>query len=295
MKQQQPDEASGKRQGETMPGATSDDAASNLNTSAVDDIDESLTKPDWRIWLGLGITVLWLLLLSIYIASTIGWMNIGTAPIERLGNFLEGAFAPLAFLWLVIGYFLQRKELTQNTAAIRMQHVEIQKSAEQAVMQTQALIASEQHVRKQSFLQTADVVRRQLGGISGFLFLSSQGGGEGGVVSAERIAELWSAINNTDPEGFTRSLLQLRFIKSERYAYKLLYGTEIRTRHSSSFIFHLERLLAMAEKCDDDGILRDAMLDTAHGRLYQWMIEARDTPPAGFTYGVYDFDPDSDD
>ena len=42
---------------------------------------------------------------------------------ETLGNFLEGAFAPLAFLWLVIGYFLQKKELVQNTTAIKMQYV----------------------------------------------------------------------------------------------------------------------------------------------------------------------------
>lgn len=266
-----------------------------MSNNPIDEIKKGKPMPDWRIWLGLTITIGWLLLLSIYIAGTIGWMNIGAAPIERLGNFLEGAFAPLAFLWLVIGYFLQKKELNQNTEAIKLQHVEIQKSAEQAVMQTQALIASEQHVRKQSFLQIADVVRRQLGSISGFLFLSSQGGGDDGVVSTERIAELWSAINSTDPEGFTRSLLQLRFTSGERYAYKLLYGTAIRTRHSESFIFHFERLLSSADKCDDEGIIHDAMLGTAHGRLYLWMVDARDRPPTGFTYGVYDFDPDTDD
>jgi hypothetical protein len=67
--------------------------------------------PDWRIWLGLSITTTWLLLLSLYIANSVGWSNIGNEPIQTLGNFLEGAFAPLAFLWLVIGYSLQKKEL----------------------------------------------------------------------------------------------------------------------------------------------------------------------------------------
>ncbi len=109
----------------------------------------SVGGPDWRIWLGLSLTAIWLLILGLYVANTIGWSSIGVAPIETVGNFLEGAFAPLAFLWLVIGYFLQKKELVQNTTAIKMQYVEIQKSADQAVIQSEAIRASELHARKE--------------------------------------------------------------------------------------------------------------------------------------------------
>ncbi len=250
--------------------------------------------PDWRIWLGLSVTTTWLVLLSLYVANSVGWSNIGNEPIQTLGNFLEGAFAPLAFLWLVIGYFLQKKELTQNTDAIKMQYVEIQKSAEQAVIQSKAIRASELHARKQSFLQTAESVKQQLGAIAAFLFLSSQGGaGNNGLVSEERIAELWGSLNNTDPEGFSRSLLQMRFSNGERYAYKLLYGTEIRTRHTNSFMFNFERLLKNAIEADEDGLIKDALLGGAHGRLYLWMTFYKESPPAGFTIGVYDFDPDT--
>lgn len=251
--------------------------------------------PDWRIWLGLGLTVAWLALMSIYIGATVGWGALAHAPMDLMGNFLEGAFAPLAFLWLVIGYFLQKKEITQNTAAIKMQHAEIQKSAEQAAIQSQAMQETERHARMQSFLQMAEVVRRQLGGIAGFLFLSSQGATGSGNVSQETIADMWGKISGADPEGFTRSLLQLRFVHGERYAYKLLYGTAIRTRHSESFVFHFERLLKVATECDDQGIIRDALIGTANGRMYRWMIETRDQPPPGFVQGVYDFDPDSID
>ena len=80
-----------------------------------------------------------------------------------MGNFLEGAFAPLAFLWLVIGYFLQQKELEQNTEALRAQATEIQRTAEQAVIQSQQLQASELHARQETFLQIANAVRGQLG------------------------------------------------------------------------------------------------------------------------------------
>ena len=50
--------------------------------------------PDWLIWLGLVTTITYLGVLAIYVAKSIGWANIGNAPIEIMGNFLEGAFAP---------------------------------------------------------------------------------------------------------------------------------------------------------------------------------------------------------
>lgn len=253
------------------------------------------TAPDWRVWFGLALTIMWLLLLSLYIAETVGWVNIASAPIDIVGNFLEGAFAPLAFLWLVIGYFLQKKEITQNTAAIKMQYVEIQKTADQAVMQTEAIAASEQHARKESFLRIAESVKQQLGAIMGFLFISSQGATGSGVVSDERLSRLWSAMSQNDPEIFSRSMLELQLLRGERYGYKLFYGTPIRTRHTENFIFNFERLLRAAAECDTDGMIHDALLGTANGYVYQRMIALRDNPPEGFTYGVYDFDPDSMD
>ena len=248
---------------------------------------------DWRVFLATAITFLWLILIGWYVSRSIGWANIASAPMEIVGTFLEGAFAPLAFLWLVVGYFLQKKELMQNTDAIKMQYVEIQKSADQAVIQSEAIRAQEVHSRRQSFLQIAESVKQQLGAIAAFLFLSSQGATSSGVVTEERIGELWGSLNNTDPEGFSRSMLQLRFQQGTNYAFKLLYGTPIRTRHCENFIFNFERLLKAAEDSDADFMIRDALMGSAHGRLYLWMIDYRENPPPGFTYGVYDFDPDT--
>ena len=228
---------------------------------------------DWRIWLGLGLTVFWLALLSLYIAETVGWKNIATAPIEQVGSFLEGAFAPLAFLWFVIGYFLQKKELMQNTDAIKMQYVEIQKSAQQAEIQSQVIQASELHARKDSFLRIADSVKQQLGAIMGFLFLSSQGCAGSGIVRNENITKLWRAMSQNDPEVFSRSMLELQFLHGEDYAYKHFYGTAIRTRHSESFIFNFERLIKVAEECDDDGMIKDSLMGSAHGFVYNRMTE----------------------
>jgi hypothetical protein len=90
-------------------------------------------------------------------------------------------------------------------------------------------------------------------------------------------------------------MMEVHFLHGEAYAYKLFYGTEIRTNHSESFIFNFERMIGAAEACDDDGMIRDSLLGSAHGFIYNRMIKFRDNPPPGFTYGTYDFDPDSFD
>jgi hypothetical protein len=250
---------------------------------------------DWRIWLGLILTFTYLVIIGVYVSTVVGWWNFFSEPIELVGSFLEGAFAPLAFLWLVIGYFLQKKELMLNTQAISRQNDVIRQSAEQAVIQSRSIVASELHARKESFLKIAESVKQQLGAIMGFLYISSQSAAGGGLVPEEKISELWSAMSEKDPEIFSRQMLTVQLTHGERYSYKLFYGTPIRTRHINNFIFNFERLLRAAEECDTDGMIHDALLGTGNGYIYSRAVQFRDNPPAGFTPGVYDFDPDSFD
>ncbi len=248
---------------------------------------------DWRIWLGLVLTIVYLAIISVYVSRIVGWNHFFDEPIDTLGQFLEGAFAPLAFLWLVIGYFLQKKELMLNTQAISKQNEVIQQSAEQAVIQSRSIEASELHARKTSFLEIAESVKQQLGAIMGFLYISSQSDAGAGLVPLEKISELWSAMSQRDPEIFSRQMLTIQFAHGERYAYKLFFGTAIRKKHTDNFIFGFERLLDAARKCDTDGMIHDALMGTGHGYIYNRAIMFRDDPPAGFTLGKYDFDPDS--
>ena len=225
--------------------------------------------PDWRIWLGLSLTLFWLLLGGLYISQEIGWNNFSSLKAAELGSFLEGAFAPLAFLWLVIGYFLQQKELEQNTLAIRAQAEEIQRTAEQAVIQTEQMAASEVHARQEAFLQIYRTVRNQLGSVSGFLFISSQSSQADGRVTPEEQSKLFGE-SGQDPELFSRRLLELHIQlagdPAEQYA--LFYGTRVRARHSNTIIYTFERLLNRAEQVDPDRLIRDALLASGHGFLY---------------------------
>lgn len=87
-------------------------------------------KPSkWLMWIGVGITVVYLV--------CVGWLTatrfealLALAPNEW-GDFLAGAFGPLAFLWLVLGYFLQRDELRYSAEALWLQSEELKNSVEQ--------------------------------------------------------------------------------------------------------------------------------------------------------------------
>ncbi len=249
---------------------------------------------DWRILGGLTVTFLYLILMGLYINAEVGWPSFAKLQVERMGSFLEGAFAPLAFLWLVIGYFLQKKELRQNTEAMKMQFVEIQRSAEQATVQAEATSRAELHQRRESYLKLAELVRTQLGYIIALLFLSSQNAeGAEQTVAPERMAELWNVIGRDDPEAFSRELLRLSAVSTREYRFKLFFGTEIRTRHTTTFEHSFSRLLRAAESCDEDDMIRDALFGTAHGALFRRIQQVREDIPAGFEIGRYDFDPDS--
>lgn len=226
---------------------------------------------NWRVWLGLGLTASWLLLGSIYISTSIGWGRIHLLPADQLGSFLEGAFAPLAFLWLVIGYFLQKRELEQNTLALRAQAEEIQRQAEQAVIQSEKLAASEIHARQEVFLQVSRHVRDQLGTIGGLLFLSSQGAGGEGNVSPEEVSRLFAQRAAQDAELFSRMLLEIhvRLQEDPGKQFDLFYGTQTRARHSNNFIFTFERLMHRAEEVDPDFIIRDSLSTSSHGLCYR--------------------------
>ena len=58
---------------------------------------------DWRISFGLVISVVWLAGGAWYmLGAGEGASNLGFSK-DSMGSFLEGVFAPLAFLWLVLG------------------------------------------------------------------------------------------------------------------------------------------------------------------------------------------------
>jgi hypothetical protein len=84
---------------------------------------------DKRFKLGLCITGSWMLGIASLLWFQRGQLA-GMTP-NAWGDFFAGASAPLAFLWLVLGYLQQGEELRQSTEALRLQAEELKNSVEQ--------------------------------------------------------------------------------------------------------------------------------------------------------------------
>lgn len=238
-------------------------------------------RTDWRVGFGLLATGGWLALGLAYIAHGVGFDAFAASPVAELGEFLDGAFAPLAFLWLVLGLFMQQSELAENNRAISRQYDVMRHAAEQAEVQARAIAANELHARQDTFIDVAALVREQLEVLSGLLFLSSQGPAGDGVVPAEEVDELWRRMASGESSLFSRRLIGLRLSQdSDDAARALFWGTEIRRRHSETFVQAYERLRRAARGCDPDGMIVDALDGGAHGRLYRIMLELRPAGPA---------------
>lgn len=245
------------RLAETSGKAVADAADDAVNGTGFD-------RRDWRIMFGLVVTLTWLLLGMLYVSSNVGWSNFVRLPIDEMGNFLEGAFAPLAFLWLVIGLFIQQTILAQNNRELYHSNVVSARQAE-------ALAANERNARQETFFKIADNTRRQLGGISGLLLQSSKGPAGDASISDAQFMEMWHQFATGDFEIFSRRFLILAG-RSENML-PLFYGTQIRTTHTENFIVNFDRLLKLARECDNNGIITDAQLHSAHGLLSSRMRE----------------------
>ena len=220
---------------------------------------------DWRIWLGITITVIWMGSVIGYTVQVSETDPTQDFSLEAVGSFLEGVFAPLAFLWLVIGLFIQQRELANNSKALR-------KTSKQSQKQTQAIAATEMNARQETFFKISESVERQLGGISGMLLVSGLGPIGSGRISREEVDDYFRRSASGDSGVFARIFLSWDF-QEEGGIQEILYGTEIRERHTRNFIRTFERIQRLARNCDIDGIIEDSLMQNALGLLYLRMIE----------------------
>jgi len=78
----------------------------------------------FRIKFGWVFTAFWILFWATFLC--LDWINASKMAFNEWGDFFAGVSAPLAFLWLVIGYFQQGEELGQNTKALEQQEKALQ-------------------------------------------------------------------------------------------------------------------------------------------------------------------------
>ncbi len=224
-------------------------------------------KLDWRIWFGVVISGIWLASGLSYVLHVSESTPTALFSLDAVGSFLEGVFAPLAFLWLVIGMFIQQRELANNTEALR-------KTSEQSEKQTQAIAATEMNARQETFFKIAENVKQQLGGISGMLLASSMGPAGSGGFGREQLDDYFARAAQGDSAIFARMIITKDALEEEGIE-ELLLATKIRRKHTRNYVRTFERLCRLAKNCDVDGIILASLMESAFGLLYTRMIGYR--------------------
>jgi hypothetical protein len=219
---------------------------------------------DWRVALGLSLTVMWFSAGLAYLLGIVGSENFIHLPTADIGSFLEGAFAPLAFLWLVIGHFMQQKEISANTRAIKLQE--------------QSARRLELHSRQDSYFKLLTLVQDQLGAIAGFHYMSVCGPTGTGEISGLEFTEQRAVSATGDHAWFIRKMISMAIgdLGNKDKMQEIFFSTPVRARHSNNFSRTFKKLLDAARAVDTDDMITDALLNgSAQGLLYRIILHAK--------------------
>ena len=211
-----------------------------------------------RAGFGIVLTFLWLSLVVAYVFLFVGHRSFLEMKPNEHGDFFAGVFAPIAFLWLVIGYMQQGAELRANTNALAEQAQEARHAAEQAKIQAEGIKANEEHARRDTFYRMVELIERELVYHSSQLLAS---------IDASDFSEKWDQYGNGDPFVFQRTVCD-----------KILYGAdmpgEMALRESQRTAIRrycriFEKILQGADTCDDaEKNLRGQFEWSPNGELY---------------------------
>lgn len=107
-------------------------------------------------------TIIGVILSLLWIATLVGLIYLKRASASQMtlnewGDLLSGFVAPLALLWLVLGYLQQGEELRLNTEALKSQQIELQNQ----VRETAALVGNTER-QAAAAEAMADTARKQI-------------------------------------------------------------------------------------------------------------------------------------
>ncbi|WP_432668169.1 hypothetical protein [Pseudomonas umsongensis] len=204
-----------------------------------------------------------------------------TMPLNEVGDFLAGAFGPVAFFWLVLGFLQQGNELRQGTVALQMQGDELRLSTQALKMQAEELRKSveQQSIMASAALQQIDAQRTQLQMqhderektlMANFdILTTSSGGGSKGM--ARNSVRIWN-------EGAHATDLKISFDPEILGAHLLKLG-DMRSDSRNNYAFDFNPSM-----CADEGIVRIAYLDTEGGLRHQSFAYTLDRAASRFDY-----------
>lgn len=114
-----------------MTASSAADAPTDRGTPAVSILDPDTERRERRRlpMIGLALSVVYVLGVAIYLI--VQGQNPADLRLNELGDFLGGVSSPLAFLWLVLGFFQQSREIRLSNKALHLQAQEMRKGVEE--------------------------------------------------------------------------------------------------------------------------------------------------------------------
>ena len=114
-----------------MTASSAADAPTDRETPAASILDPDTERRERRRlpMIGLALSAVYVLGVAIYLI--VQGQNPADLRLNELGDFLGGVSSPLAFLWLVLGFFQQSREIRLSNKALQMQAQEMRKGVEE--------------------------------------------------------------------------------------------------------------------------------------------------------------------
>ena len=130
-------------------------------------------------YLGLALTVLYVFGVILYLSNVSADKQLWKLDPNNFGDTLAGIAGPLAFIWLVLGFFIQSEQLKAQGASVdaqrealemqrtelelqrnelKLQREETSRLADEAAKQAAAVALNEAHARRDTFLRTFDLI-----------------------------------------------------------------------------------------------------------------------------------------
>lgn len=126
---------------------------------------------------GLSGSALWIALVGAYACNR--WQKVIALDPNNLGDFLAGAFAPLAFLWLAVAVFLQkdelslqRQELMHSRKVLQEQAIELRRSVRQQERQAEL---AEKAARRSWELELAESLDVAIDNLASSMAVANEG------------------------------------------------------------------------------------------------------------------------
>ena len=129
-------------------------------------------------WIVTGIYLIGVVVLIYWKRDTLPSLGL-----NEIGDFLAGAFGPLAFLWLILGFLQQGRELNLSSKALQLQADELKNSVEQQTIMAQAALQQIESQRLSLEFQQREF-ERSIVPVFRFDVASRDGGSFGVPVSA---------------------------------------------------------------------------------------------------------------